>query len=209
MTAKPPGGSESASDGVALAHSRLLADNQIQFEFPEPAAAPPPPAQVNWGVFDFLNSSAMTVIFWILVALLALFIFYQLGRRWVGRSRAGGSAEESEESLGIGPSAIVARRLLDEADQLAAQGQFDQAVHLLLFRSVEDIDNRRPGLLRPALTRRDIAGLAELPERARTAFTRIAQTVERSLFARRELASSDWSECRSAYEHFAFVDAWR
>ncbi|HWT13705.1 MAG TPA: DUF4129 domain-containing protein, partial [Allosphingosinicella sp.] len=81
--------------------------------------------------------------------------------------------------------------------------------HLLLFRSIEDIESRRPRLVRPALTSRDIAALDAIPERPRGAFSRMARLVERSLFARRPLAEGDWRDCRAAYEEFAFVEGWR
>ena len=78
-----------------------------------------------------------------------------------------------------------------------------------MFRSIEDIDSRRPALVRPALTSRDIAALPAIPSRPRGAFARIAMTVERSLFGRRPLGPEDWRDCRSAYEEFAFAEAWR
>jgi hypothetical protein len=80
---------------------------------------------------------------------------------------------------------------------------------LLLFRSIEDIDSRRPDLVRPALTSRDIAALEAIPGPPRSAFARIAMLVERSLFGARPLAAGDWSECRKAYEDFAFAEGWR
>jgi len=33
--------------------------------------------------------------------------------------------------------------------------------------------------------------------------------VERSLFAGRPLVPDDWSQCRAAYEEFAFAEGWR
>ena len=76
-------------------------------------------------------------------------------------------------------------------------------MHLLLFRSIEDIDGRWPGLVRPALTSRDIAGLGDLPEAARRTFASIAQVVERSLFAGQTLNAADFADCRQAYQAFA------
>jgi len=107
------------------------------------------------------------------------------------------------------PEAAPARALLSEADQLAAKGLFSEAAHLLLFRSIADIDSRRPDLVRPALTSRDIAALDAIPGRPRSAFARIAMLVERSLFAGRPLGEGDWRDCRAAYEEFAFAEGWR
>jgi hypothetical protein len=99
--------------------------------------------------------------------------------------------------------------LLRDADALAEQGRFDEAARLLLFRSIDEIESRRPRLIRPALTSRDIAGAATIPDGARGAFAAIVSMVERSLFAGRALALPDWRECRAAYEDFAFAGAWR
>ena len=99
--------------------------------------------------------------------------------------------------------------LLGEADALAAAGRYAEAAHLLLHRSIEDVDARRPDLIRKSLTSRDIAALPAIPDRPRGAFARIAMLVERSLFARRPLAEPDWRTCRTAYEQFAFAEAWQ
>ena len=76
------------------------------------------------------------------------------------------------------PDAGAAQILLAEADALAARGDYDEAVHLLLRRSVADIAGRLPDFLRPSLTARDIAGARSVPARARNAFAEIARIVE-------------------------------
>src|SRR6185436_20166355 len=114
-----------------------------------------------------------------------------------------------EEAEDWRPAEAPARRLLGDADALAAAGQYSEAAHLLLFRSIEDIDKKKPDLVKPALTSRDISGLDAIPGRPRTAFARIAMLVERSLFAGRPLGEGDWRDCRAAYEEFAFAEGWR
>jgi hypothetical protein len=107
------------------------------------------------------------------------------------------------------PDEAPARALLREADALAAEGRYGEAAHLLLFRSIEDIDRRRPRLVRPALTSRDIAGAPALPPGPKRSFGDIVMMVERSLFGGRTLEQQDWQACRSAYEDFAFASAWK
>ena len=107
------------------------------------------------------------------------------------------------------PEEAAAEQLLDEADVLASQGRYDEAAHLLLYRSIGEIDAHRPDLVRPALTSREIAGHTALPSRPAAAFSRIAALVERSLFARRPLGLDDWQDCRAAYREFAFADGWQ
>lgn len=101
------------------------------------------------------------------------------------------------------PDEALARRLLQEADALAAQGRFDEAAHLLLYRSIEDIAAKRPDLLRPSTTAREIGAFEALSGRARSAFGVIAEHVEASFFARRPLDRSAWDSSREAYRAFA------
>ncbi|WP_225205228.1 DUF4129 domain-containing protein [Novosphingobium huizhouense] len=103
------------------------------------------------------------------------------------------------------PDAGEAAILLADADALAAQGRFDEAAHLLLRRSVQQIAQAQPTLLAPSDTARDIAAMAALPANARAAFATMAGAVERALYALRPLAREDWSAAREAYAAFARV----
>jgi hypothetical protein len=154
-------------------------------------------------------SPALQILLWAGGAVLVLLILYWVVARLRDRRRAAAAGgRETERENDWRPEAAPALRLLGEADALAADGRYGEAARLVLFRSIEDIEARRPRLLRPALTSRDIAGLAGLPGGPRAAFARIAMTVERSLFARAELADDDWRDCRAAYEEFAFAESW-
>jgi hypothetical protein len=155
-------------------------------------------------------SPLLTYLFWVGLGLAALAILYLIAREVMGarfplRRRA--SARPSP--VDWRPEALKARALLSDADRLAAEGRYDEAIHLLLFRSIDEIEERRPHLVRPALTSRDIAALEALPESARSTFGRIAQAVERSLFGGRPAAeAASYAECRTAYEAFAFPRVW-
>lgn len=107
------------------------------------------------------------------------------------------------------PDQITARRLLEEADALAGKGQFNEAAHLLLFRSIEDIEKRRPDLLRPSNTSREIERFDSLPETARAMFAVIAGHVERGIFAATPIGEEGWSASRNAYGEFALAENWR
>lgn len=210
-TPSGPGAPPGPSDSQLLeAHRRLLGDGSIQFEL-KGIDPPQPPPQWLRSLAELLNAiwPAVEILLWVAVGALALWLLYLLALRlrdgeWrFGRRR--GAAEAAE---GWRPEAGPARQLLAEADSLAAAGRYSEAAHLLLFRSIEDIEARRPDLLRPALTSRDIAALDSIPARPRGAFARIAALVERGLFARRDLAEEDWRLCRSSYEEFAFAGGW-
>jgi hypothetical protein len=203
------------TDGARFDHAYrlLLQDKSIQFDL-VPTVMPKPPAWLEGllrGLSRLLGSLPFKIVFWTAVAIVVLaLVAFILNYFWgVPLPWKRGRSEHQEEEPSWQPEAEPARALLREADALAAQGRFDEAAHLLLFRSIEDIDARRPRLVRPALTSRDIAGAPEIPVRPRTAFEAIVMMVERSLFGGRKLGETDWRECREHYEHFAFAEAWR
>lgn len=150
---------------------------------------------MSWPTLQYvligLGALLALVVLWFLIA--------PLVERWRLRQRA---APEEEWT----PDRDVAEALLADADRLALGGRYDEAVHLLLQRSVADIATARPDWLLPASTAREIAMFPKLPERARQAFAVIAERVERSLFALRRLEEADWTAARGAYAQFALAE---
>lgn len=197
-------------------YAQTVAGGEIQTSFPPPE---PPPQTPDWlkAIFDAFGSffqwaaPAGKPLLWIAAAALLLVILYHFVpafARWVDnlplRRRA---AIEAEDGVGEA-EAGAARALLSEADALAAEGRFAEAVHLLLYRSVEDIEGRRPGLVRPAMTSRDLAEARDLPSVARDAFSRIARAVEISLFGGRKIDAGAWEACRGAYSELTVARNW-
>ena len=202
---------DEVAKGLAQAHRQLLTDDSIQFDLP--AYQPPEPPEWIRPLSDILQWLApyMIYIFWTAViagvAFILLLVVLELkGVAW--RFPWAGKTEAADAEENWRPDAAAARTLLSEADALAADGDYDEAVHLLLRRSVEDISERMPHFLRPSLTARDIAGATLLPEMARAAFAEMARTVEVALFARKPIGAEGWRRAREAYERFAFKGAW-
>lgn len=200
-----------AGDKLSAAHARLLADRTLQFAFEAARSPPPPPGWLRaLGRWLLQAGPAMKWVFWALLCAGALLIAALLIREfWFyrpGRRRKLGKA--SPPATDWRPDPARARALLADADGLAAEGRFAEAARVLLHRSVADIDDRRPDLLGPALTSRDIAALPRLAEPVRRAFARISGVVERGLFAGRPIDATDWAECRGAYEALALPEAW-
>ncbi len=197
---------------MLAAHKALLADKAMQFQLGEPKDFTPP----EWlkalkPIGEFISAIApfMQYIFWTIVALIVGFILYYILREFSDfrfpwqKARA---EEEEEEWL---PDVAPARALLAEADALAGQGRFGEAAHLILLRSVEDIEARKPKLLKPSSTAREISASLGLPERAQATFALIARHVEASLFGGRDLDARGWDECRDAYGRFALAGEWQ
>lgn len=200
-----------AADRVAAAHQALLREPGLQFEF---EAEPPPPDLPDWlrAVLEFLAGfqPVFEVLFWVAIGLLVGLILYFVARellRYYRKEASGGNAGE-DAIPDWRPPVARARALLSDADRLAAEGRYGEAIHLLLFRSIEDIDAKRPHAVKPALTSRDILDLQALPAAARRSLARLVTTVEWSFFGGRAVDESDFSACRRAYEEFAFPESW-
>jgi len=200
----------STAQSVARAHEALRARSDIQFEM---SAAKPPeiPPWMRWLARQL--GEVAPYMGWVLLACVvigAAIILYLVVSSLI-RARPSGDAEAmaTRDVAAWRPSEKAARALLADAEALAAQGRYEEAVHLLLQRSLEDIQRHRPRLLRPALTSREIAGSEWMPGIVRRAFAAMARPVERSLFGGRSLARADWEEARAAYGEFALPGAWR
>ena len=223
-----------ADERLIAAHRALRAQGDVQFAM-SPAAGPEPsPAWLKtlgqW--VEYLLSPIARLIGWIsslmpaapwarillwgmiaALALLALWMAYGRIREGAWRlprwRRAATLAPADEAPMAWAPDHAPAKRWLDQADALAAEGRFGEAVHHLLLRSIEDIARRRPRLVRPALTSRDLARAEVIPAAPRRLFADLAATVERSLFGGAPVDADDWGRCRAAYAEFALPQGWR
>jgi len=205
------GEAAASDDKAAQAHAILLNDPSFQFDrayFDPPQA----PGWLRWigETLQFL-APVLKWVFWIGLVLLAGLILYAIVRE-VLRLRKPVAKPDKPKTLietEWRPDIQAARDLLSEADALAAQGQYADATHLLLLRSLQDIEKRQPHALRVSLTSREIARLKALPEAARPAFERIGKVVELSLFGDAAVNAQDFADCRQAYEAFALSEGWR
>ncbi|AKH42646.1 hypothetical protein FHS61_000416 [Altererythrobacter atlanticus] len=208
---------QGANGGFTRDWEAIRANGDIQFS---PVEIPPPPETPEWlkwlgellsplgeGLTALGRALGLSgpALLWILAtigAALAALLIWRLASS--AMRRKSGQAARAEPDWT--PDAHQALGLLEDADRLAAQGHYDEAAHLLLRRSVAQIEAARPGLLEPSSTAREIAALPALPDRARQAFGTIAECVERSLFALRNLSAEDWQKARAAYADFALAD---
>lgn len=197
-------------ESVRAAHERLLAHTDLQFDFP--SFQPPVTPQWLIAVADLVRAiwPVLKWFVWAGLAIGAAFLLYTVARailkRWFPDRM--GPKPQAQPAPEWRPAPELARNLLRDADALAARGAYGEAVHLLLLRSIEHIDENRPALVKPALTSREIGALDQLPNAARTAFGFMARVVERALFADRDVGAGEFSQCREAYERFAFPTLW-
>ncbi len=144
------------------------------------------------------------ILQWVLLALAVLILLYAIWR-FSEPLRLGWRRKEAKAAApdDWAPDQAEALALLEDADALARAGRFDEATHLLLRRSVQQIAAARPDWIGRASTAREIGAISALPDRARQTFVQISALVERSLFALRALGADDWQVARTAYAEFA------
>lgn len=207
------------------AYEKYGSDRELQrerpfFEIDLPDDPPKIKSRTSWNLPSWLGGFAsglvqlLKLVFWVAIGLAVLailyFLFTQLRltnlRRKKGKS--GKDKPEDDHYADIRPDKKTALTLLEEADKLAGTGDYAEAVHLLLFRSIDDIQQRLDGGVPKSLTAREIGQLDAIPERTKSALSPIIQIVERSFFGDAEVTESDWQTARKAYETFAFGEEW-
>lgn len=205
-------------------HAEWVEDTELQLERPEaePEIQAPPqrreqPGWIAWlsrilGDFFAAIGPFFRIVFYALIAVVALaiawFILSQVFDLRLERFRRKKQEIVDSHAEDIRPDAELARSLLEEADILAREGRYAEAVHLLLFRSIEDIQERGKAGLSQSLTAREIGSLSDLPDRARRALAPIIGVVERSFFGGRDVDRAGWETARASYEDFAFGETW-
>ncbi|PAX07047.1 DUF4129 domain-containing protein [Sphingomonas lenta] len=226
-----------AAEGAAgvqrleAAHRALRADGDVQFALrtQDPPAEPPawlkrffewlgellaPVGRFLRWLGSFMPDAPVArILLWSVLALFAAALVWAVVERvrhgeWRLPRRRSRTVEGTPEEEWA-PEAAQTRGWLQEADALAAAGRYAEAAHHLLLRSVEDMARRRPQLVRPALTSRELAAAPAVPPTARTLFADIARLVERSLFGGRAVDQDDWRAARAAYADYALPGAWR
>lgn len=194
----------------ARAHAELLKHTDYQFSFDKFVPPKTPDWMLALGAFLDHYAPLLKWPFWIMVALIGLYVAYLLIRKYgplLAELQRGAPMPRGEPEWR--PTQAEARRLLEEADALAARWKYAEAVHLLLLRSIEDIEAHRPRHIHRTMTSREIGRLDALPQSARSAFAGIVHTVELSRFAGAAVTADDFARCRRDYEAFAFPPVWQ
>lgn len=191
---------------ATAAHARLLRDGGVQFELAQPQDPLGPWLAYLAPVLKVIGPG----LGWFLLAVLLLvplFGVYLLVRSLLKQAPvkpSSGPELRSEDR----PEPLRARAFLEEADRLASQGRFGEAVRVLLHRSLDDIRDRRPRALPKSSTAREIAVSPDLSAEARICFGEIAAAVEVFAFAGRAVTAPVWERCRAAYARFALPELW-
>jgi len=105
------------------------------------------------------------------------------------------------------PGAEVAPALSDaplrDAQALAREGRFAEAIHVLLLRTFEQLLRGRGVAVAPGWTSREVLERASYPGHAREALAGLVGAVETCTFAGRPASEEDYRLCADRFRHLA------
>jgi hypothetical protein len=145
------------------------------------------PAEVLWAVI-VIALAVLLYAFRDLIPILGL-----------GRRRAwGGDAGDAGDAASRAPDVTLAR-----ADELAARGNFVEAMHALLLQSLAYLRERLNEQFADSLTSREILARAPLPPEGRASLRDIVARVEWTYFGERQATRADYEACRASFSALA------
>ena len=173
-------------DAVRRALTGLASSLDLQTSFPVPKE------RASW----FLPDDGVRVLVWIAVACgVAAFAWYLMEILPKGFAREARWGDAGQEGLSAAAGTLAAAQ--DNADDLASQGRFVEAMHVLLLQSVSEMRKRLDVPFADSLTSREILRRAPVSDIARGALADIIAAVERAYFGDYAVEASDYRLCRA------------
>jgi hypothetical protein len=144
-----------------------------------------------------LHFSLPPEVLWMVIAIglgILLYAFRDLIPLW----RSAGTWTPEEGALAEaspGNQAVI----IEAADELAARGQFVEAMHMLLLHGLAHIRQRLNQQFSDSLTSREILYSSSLPEAARGSLRDVVNRVELTYFGQRPAGLDDYTACRESF----------
>jgi hypothetical protein len=142
-------------------------------------------------------------VLWIVIAI-ALGVLLYAFRDMIPILRAHrGGAWSGDEAVGGEVEARAPTQVLGAADELAAQGRYVEAMHVLLLQGLADIRSRLDEQFADSLTSREILRSTKLTNAGRTSLRDIVNRVEWSYFGEHPASQADYTACRASFNALA------
>lgn len=126
---------------------------------------------------------------------------------WLARELAGYTGDASIDDPKGGdrdePDRAVVERPLGDADELARQGLYAEAIHTLLLRTLQELVRSAQVRVAPANTSREILARVPLLGDARSALAGLITAVEVTHFGDGVPTADDYGRCRQQFNVFA------
>ena len=146
----------------------------------------------------------MAMVMWgiiiVIVALLVFWIVTELFKK--GDEQLAPAPGESQVRMQAAVDAIIDRPLGD-ADELARRGDYAEAIHTLLLRTLQELVKSAAVRVAPAMTSREILARVPLLADAREALAGLITAVEITHFGDEPANAADYERCRQQFHVFA------
>ena len=158
----------------------------LQTEIPD---APEPPQ---------FSLSLPPELLWVVVAVAVLLLLYSF-RDLIPLLRSRGGELTEEEAISAEAMRREPQVVLAAADELARQGRYRDAMHLLLLRSLAELRAALDEPFADSLTSREILRSTRLPTTARKPLRDVVGRVEWTYFGERPAEREDYEACRTSF----------
>jgi len=182
-----------AAEGVAARAAEILRDRSYQTSLPPPVELP---HSLPLGPLEIL----LKVLLWTGVVVVVVLAATWLARR-LGLGERDVEVVEPASGAAVDPSQLP----VANAEALAAEGRFSEAIHALLLDTLGALS--RAARLAPSLTSREIVARFPLAPRARDALAGLVDAVEVTWFGGVVSGETEYRHCLERFH--AFRDAYR
>lgn len=195
---------------------RILADAKFQKEIPgrrvESGAKaaprrPKPPPSPTWQLHlpSVGGLAAVKMFFWVLVAVLAALLLIWIGNLTVRAVQRRRRASDAQALVPAEPEATPhqVEPTIEEAQRLAREGCFAEAVHVLLLAAIRRVAERGKRIPQPHQTSRELLRVLPLGPESRQAFRELVVTVEGAHFGGAEVEEADFARSLERYRALA------
>jgi hypothetical protein len=148
-----------------------------------------------------LNLPPETVWIAVIVGVIVLLYAFRDMIPILRAGRGGAWAEDETATLETGPRAPEV--VLDAADDLAAQGRFVEAMHVLLLQALADIRRRLDEEFADSMTSREILRSRQVADALRRPLREVIARVEWTYFGGHPAVRDDYLACRSSFSALA------
>ena len=149
--------------------------------------------------FSFIAEIAPILLIIAIVTIVVIILLNFKANRW-SDSHARKLARQDEIEIDTAATAVRMEKAQLEADELARQGNFAEAMHVLLLQSVNELRRRLKVSIAVSLTSREILYRIGLPPEGHNVFADIIRRVEISYFGSYQPAAEDYAACRVSYD---------
>ncbi len=147
-------------------------------------------------------SGVFRLLMWAVIiagaVMIVLWAVSELARGGVTEAEVAADATVSAE-----PDLAVIERPLGDADEWARRGNFGEAIHTLLLRTLQELVRSSAVRVAPAQTSREILARVPLLADAREALAGLITAVELTHFRGAVATLDDYQHCRAQFDRFA------